>query len=128
MADDALHRTLALLRSSVSMPESRAALLAAYTCDNGTGPIKVCLDGLRPAQHHFEDLEQRLSIGMGQEVENIMLRSEELQQQGVSKRDADEQVLNKVGKYLMRNWSKVCPRGSRSGHVCDILARCVLVR
>ena len=99
-ADDSLERMLGALSSPLNLPAS-AILITAYTCDSAEAPMKVCLDGLRPAVHHFSDLSDRLPPGLADEVQALLLNA------GESKTKA----FADIGKLLLSSYEDVCPLG-----------------
>ena len=112
LADDSLHRLVAELVPRLGLDKAEARLRTAYTCDEAEGPKKCCTDGLRPAFHHFDMVEDRLPENMLEEVDGILLTAIEKQiSQRMSAREANEACLSEVGQYLMRKWKDVCPRG-----------------
>ena len=106
-ADDAVARMMAHLKDPLGLP-SGAELTTAYTCDNSEGPMKVCLDGARPALHHFTDLKDRLPQHHQLDVESLM------GERGSSKKKdkvRDAEAMQNIGKYLLRSCQHMFPRG-----------------
>ena len=99
-ADDSLERMLAALSSPLNLPAS-AILITAYTCDSAEAPMKVCLDGLRPAVHHFSDLCDRLPPGLADDVQTLLLNAGK----AATKAFAD------IAKLLLSSYQDVCPGG-----------------
>jgi hypothetical protein len=60
-ADQAVNAGFDLLvrTGAFEMPPTVTTL---YTCDCGSAPSLVCLDGLNPAQHHIHDMNDRIPV------------------------------------------------------------------
>ena len=46
-------------------------IVPVYTCDNGSGPLKVCCERREATCHHFEDINDRMDAETKNMVDNL---------------------------------------------------------